>query len=134
MRAHIVCFVAFLWDRQSDMSAVVAGKDATLDDLTAVNQESASQPVKQESVKQKSVKQESVKLESVKKESVKQESANQPVKQESAKEEPHAAHAAAMSLEAVIEAQSALLQERHQQNQPDLTEEEKKAQRRRSDL
>ncbi len=114
MRAHTGCCFAFIWDRQSDMSAVVAGKDATLDDLTAVKQEFASQPVQQESVKR--------------------ESANQPVELESVKEEPHAAHAAAMSLEAVIEAQGALLQERHQQNQPDLTEEEKKAQRRRSDL
>lgn len=60
---------------------------------------------------------------------IKQETASQPVKQEQ-----HAAHAAALSLDAVIEAQSALLQERRQRHQPDMSEEEKKAHRRRSDL
>lgn len=61
--------------------------------------------------------------------SIEQEAASQPVEQEQ-----HAAHAAALSLEAVIEAQSALLQERQHQHQPNMTEEEKKAHRRRSDL
>ncbi|DBA94232.1 TPA: hypothetical protein ACH3X1_001855 [Trebouxia sp. C0004] len=58
--------------------------------------------------------------------SIEQEAASQPVEQEQ-----HAAHAAALSLEAVIEAQSALLRERQQQHQPNMTEEEKKAHRRR---
>lgn len=61
--------------------------------------------------------------------SIEQEAVSQPVEQEQ-----HAAHAAALSLEAVIEAQSALLQERQHQHQPNMTEEEKKAHRRRSDL
>ena len=67
-----------------------------------------------------------------------QSSADQSIEQEivtqPAEHEQHAAHAAALSLEAVIEAQSALLQERHQQHQPNMTEGEKKAHRRRSDL
>ncbi|DBA89641.1 TPA: hypothetical protein ACH3X2_004535 [Trebouxia sp. C0005] len=58
--------------------------------------------------------------------SIEQEAVSQPVEQEQ-----HAAHAAALSLEAVIEAQSALLQERQHQLQPNMTEEEKKAHRRR---
>lgn len=61
--------------------------------------------------------------------SIELEAVTQPVEQEQ-----HAAHATALSLEAVIEAQSALLQERQQQHQPNMTEEEKKAHRRRSDL
>ncbi len=61
--------------------------------------------------------------------SIEQEAASQPVEQEQ-----HAAHAAALSLEAVMEAQSALFQERQHQHQPNMTEEEKKAHRRRSDL
>lgn len=69
---------------------------------------------------------------------VTQEAANLPIKEETAvqpvKDREHAAHAAALSLESVIEAQSALLQERHQWNQPDMTEEEKKAHRRRLDI
>ena len=59
--------------------------------------------------------------------SIEQEAVTQPAEQ-------HAAHAAALSLEAVIEAQSALLQEQQQQHQPNMTQEEKKAHRRRSDL
>lgn len=65
-------------------------------------------------------------LQSLAGQSIEQEAVSQPVEQEQ-----HAAHAAALSLEAVIEAQSALLQERQQQHQPDMTEEEKKAHRRR---
>ena len=61
--------------------------------------------------------------------SIEQEVVSQPIEQEQ-----HAAHAAALSLEAVIEAQGALLQERQQQHQPNMTEEAKKAHRRRSDL
>ena len=68
-------------------------------------------------------------LQSLAGQSIEQEAVSQPVEQEQ-----HAARAAALSLEAVIEAQSALLQERQQQHQPDMTEEEKKAHRRRSDL
>lgn len=48
-------------------------------------------------------------------------------------EEQHAAHAAAFSLEAVMEAQSALVHERHRNPQPNMTEDEKKAHRRRQD-
>lgn len=66
---------------------------------------------------------------------VTQEAADLPIKDatavQPAKDKEHAAHAAALSLESVIEAQSALLQERHQRNQPDMTDEEKKAHRRR---
>lgn len=43
------------------------------------------------------------------------------------------AHAAAFSLEAVMEAQSALIHERHHKAQPSMTEEEKKAHRRRQE-
>ncbi len=62
-------------------------------------------------------------------ESIEQEAVTQPAEQEQ-----HAAHATALSLEAVIEAQNALLQERQHQHKPNMTEEEKKAHRRRSDL
>lgn len=41
------------------------------------------------------------------------------------------AHAAPLSLDSVVEAQSALLHERQSQGQPEVSEEEKKAQRRR---
>ncbi|DBB12023.1 TPA: hypothetical protein ACH3X3_006138 [Trebouxia sp. C0006] len=62
-----------------------------------------------------------------------QSSADQSIEQEAVTQpaEQHAAHAAALSLEAVIEAQSVLLQERQQQHQPNMTQEEKKAHRRR---
>ena len=43
------------------------------------------------------------------------------------------AHAAAFSLEAVMEAQSALIHERHHKAQPNMTEDEKKAHRRRQE-
>lgn len=49
------------------------------------------------------------------------------------REEQHDAHAAAFSLEAVMEAQSALIHERHHKAQPNMTEEEKKAHRRRQE-
>lgn len=58
---------------------------------------------------------------------------SEPVRQDGkpAREKQHDAHAAAFSLEAVMEAQSALIHERHHKAQPNMTEEEKKAHRRR---
>lgn len=53
---------------------------------------------------------------------------------QSVREEQHDAHAAAFSLEAVVEAQSALIHERRQKAQPDMTEDERKAHRRRQEL
>ena len=50
------------------------------------------------------------------------------------REEQHDAHAAAFTLEAVMEAQNALSHERHQKAQPDMTEDERKAHRRRQEL
>lgn len=47
--------------------------------------------------------------------------------------EQHDAHAAAFSLEAVMEAQSALIHERQQKVQPNMTEDERKAHRRRQE-
>lgn len=49
------------------------------------------------------------------------------------REEQHDAHAAAFSLEAVMEAQSALIHERHQKAHPNMSEDERKAQRRRQE-
>ncbi|KAL3159120.1 hypothetical protein ABBQ32_011114 [Trebouxia sp. C0010 RCD-2024] len=64
---------------------------------------------------------------------LRQEQAGQPARQQvqRAQEQQHAAHAAAFSLEAVMEAQSALVHERHRNPQPNMTEDEKKAHRRR---
>lgn len=90
-----------------------------------------SEPVKPERVKSEAVELGPMKSESVKAEPVKAEPVKAELKLEAVKEEKHAAHAAAFSLEAVMEAQSALINERHQKPQPDMTEDEKKAHRRR---
>ena len=49
------------------------------------------------------------------------------------REEQHDAHAATFSLEAVMEAQSALIHERQQKAQPNMSEDERKAHRRRQE-
>ena len=85
-----------------------------------------AEPVKPETVMSEPMKSESGKAESAMAEPAKAEPKLEPVKQEK-----HAAHAAAFSLEAVMEAQSVLINERHQKPQPDMTEDEKKAHRRR---
>ena len=91
-----------------------------------------SQAVKGRWDRQEPVAQLALKQEPTAESMLKQESEGEPMAQEAeAVKEEHAAHAAAFSLEAVMEAQSALINERHQKPQPNMTEDERKAHRRR---